>query len=43
MDPVELLIRGLVALAAMAVLVVAARARFRSGRDDGSPSDIGLD
>ena len=43
MDPAELLIRGLVALAVMVLLVVAARARFRSGREDGSPSDIGLD
>lgn len=43
MDPLDLLIRGVVALAVMGLLMAAARLRFRGEHDRGAPTDIGLD
>lgn len=43
MDPFVMLVRGLVALAVMVLLVLAARARFRKEGERDAPGDIGLD
>lgn len=42
MESLELLVRGLLALALMGGLMVAARARFRR-REQAAPTDNGLD
>lgn len=43
MDETELLLRGIAALLGMGALIAIARVRFRSERDRGAPTDIGLD
>lgn len=41
--PLELLLRGIVALVIMGVVILGARIRFRADRERGAPTDIGLD
>jgi len=43
MDPLELLLRGVTGLGVTALVIVAARVRFRSEESDDAPTDIGLD
>lgn len=43
MEALDLLIRGVGALSAMGVLIVAARIRFRRQSEQNAPTDIGLD